>query len=261
MPIWKCIRPYLSALIRFFHISYLEAKSQNRGSYLGILWVPLSSLIFSAMLALVFRHTDAMPLSDFFFYVLTGYIFWNFIAESITGSTDVIQNRYDFAIHNNLSLPGLFGKLLVDRLFEYFLNLTLLIGLLLVVDPAKVGFELGLFLPLLAIVVVTSLSTAYLVNLVTIYYPDTKTLFRVGTRFMFFVSPVFWIAAEAEDGTRALLVQFNPAAHYLSVHRQVFGIEAVNEGTWFAVVAISTIISLAAYVAYQRSHAFVRNLK
>ncbi|WP_011579837.1 MULTISPECIES: ABC transporter permease [Chelativorans] len=261
MVIWKSIRPYLSGLIRFFHISYIEAKSQNRGSHLGILWVPLSSLIFSAMLALVFRHSDTMPLTDFFFYVLVGYIFWGFISDSITGSTDVIQSRFEFAVHNNLTLAGLFGKLLVDRLFEFFLNLALVVVLILVIDPGKFGTRLGLFLPFIALIVLTSVGTAYLVNLTTIFYPDMKSLFRVGTRFMFFASPVFWSAADTTGGARAFLVQYNPAAYYLSLPRQVFGIEALDLKAWLIAAILSVIVCVAAYIAYHHSQAFVRNLK
>lgn len=79
-----------------------------------------------------------MSVIDFFFYVLAGYIFWSFISDSITGSTDVIQNHFEFAVHNNLTLPDLFGKLLVDRLFEFFLNLALLVLLLILLASAKI---------------------------------------------------------------------------------------------------------------------------
>lgn len=261
MVIWKSVRPHLSGLIRFFHISYIEAKSQNRGSHLGILWVPLSSLMFSAMLSLVFRHSHKMTLPDFFFYVFIGYIFWSFISDTITGSTEVIQNRFDFAVHNNLTLPGLFGKLLVDRLFVFFLNLALLILLLFGVAPAKFGFKIVLFLPFLALIVVSSAGTAYLVNLINIFYPDTKSLFRVGTRFMFFVSPVFWSAADTTSGTRTFLVQYNPVAYYLSLPRQVFGIEPFDPKSWLVAAVVSAIVCLAASVAYHHSQGFVRNLK
>lgn len=258
---WKAVRPYVSDIVRFFHISHIEAKSRHRGTHLGIIWVPLSSLIFSAMLAFVFRQSDTMSFEDFFFYVLSGYIFWGFIATSITGSTDVIQNQYDFAVHNNLSLPGLFGKLLIDRLFVYFLNLVLLIALLLLFSPEKLGPALFLFVPFLGLIVVTSLSIAYLVNLVTIFYPDTKTLFSVCMRFMFFVSPVFWSAGDKTDGLRALLVQYNPAAYFLSLPRQVFGIEPVDLKAWLVAIVALVIASVAASFAYQHSQGFVRNLK
>lgn len=261
MLVWKSLRPYASGFVRFLHISYIEAKAQNRGSYLGVLWIPLSSLMFSAMLALVFRHSDSMPLTDFFFYVLAGYVFWSFISDTLTGSTDVIQSRYEFAVHNNLTLPGLFGKLLIDRLFELFLNLALLIALLIIIRPGRIGAEVILLAPFLILMSTTSISVAYLVNLVTIFYPDAKSAIRVGTRFLFFVSPVFWSATDAADGARAFLVQYNPAAYFLSLPRQVFGIQPLDATAWLVALYLSGFLCVAAFLAYRKSRVFVRNLK
>ncbi|WP_048649307.1 ABC transporter permease [Nitratireductor soli] len=261
MAIWKRIRPYLSGIVRLFHISYIEAKSEHKGTYLGILWVPLSTLIFTAMLALVFRHSDTVPLADFFLYVLIGYVFWGFIASSITGSLDVIQGRLEFAIHNNLSLAGLFGKLLIDRLFVFFINLIPFLALLIVLRPGLLGMQVLLFIPFLVLAVLTSLGAAYLVNTMTIFFPDLKAMFRVGTRFMFFASPVFWSAAATGTGLRVMLVQYNPAAYYLSLPRQVFGIEPLDANTWLTATIISAIVCMTGYLAYHHSQGFVRNLK
>ncbi|TKT82412.1 ABC transporter permease [Aquamicrobium sp. LC103] len=261
MTLWQSIRPYLSGLVRFFHISYIEAKSEHRGTHLGIFWIPLSSLLFAAMLALVFHHADSMSVLEFFFYVFAGYIFWNFIADSITGSTDVIQGRFEFAIHNNLSLAGLFGKLLIDRLFAYLLNLAVLVILIAILSPWKLGVGLLLFFPFIALTVVTSLGTAYLVNMMTIFFPDLKALIAVGTRFMFFASPVFWSAAEGGGGVRGFLVKYNPAAYFLSLPRQVFGIEPIDAKAWLVAAIVSAVVCLVGYLAYHQSQGFVRNLK
>jgi len=261
MAIWKGIRPYVSSLIRFFHISYIETKSRQRGSHLGILWIPLTSLIFSVVLALIFRHSDTMSPTVFVLYVLAGYTLWTFIAESINGSTDVIQSQLEFGIHNNLTLVGLFGKLLVDRLFEYSLNLALLAAMVLALRPTFFGPQLALIIPFLALIVVTSIGTAYLVNLGTIFFPDTTNLFKVFTRFMFFTSPVFWSAADRTSGPRVLLMQYNPVSYFLSLPRQAFGIEPFEPGTWLVAFIFSAITCSAAYLAYHYSQGIVRNLK
>ncbi|WP_353646344.1 ABC transporter [Mesorhizobium sp. WSM2239] len=261
MELWNRIRPYLSSLVRFFHISYIEAKSEHSGTRLGILWAPLSSLIFSALLALVFRHSATMSVSEYFIYVFTGYVLWNFISDSITGSTDVIQGQLDFAVHNNLSLIGLFGKLLVDRLFEYSMNVAILIVLILLLRPTTISFGLTLFLPFAAIITLTSLGTAYLVNITTVLYPDLKTAVKVGARFMFFASPVFWHADEVASGTRAFLVQYNPVSYYLSLARQVFGVEPLEPSAWAMAVLVSTAICATGFLAYRQSQSFVRNFK
>src|SRR5262245_18312745 len=145
MNLWYQVRPYLSNTLRFLRISYLETRSDYEGTRPGLLWLHLSTVIFTLMLAIAFRHSDTMPQSYFFLYVLSGYVIWLFITDTITGSIDIIQKRLEFAVHNNLSLPGLFLKLLIDRLFEYFINLAVLLIALILLSPTKIGFNLLLF--------------------------------------------------------------------------------------------------------------------
>ena len=262
MNLWRRIRPFLSGTLRLFHISYLEAKVVNYRSYLGLWWVPLSTLIFTAVLGLVFRHSQLYSPADFFLYVLVGYVTWGFIQETVLESTGAIQSKFDFAVHNNLSMTGLFIKLLVDRLFIFALNLALVVAALIVLSPWRLNFNLFLFFPFLGLLTVTSLGVAYLVNLVTLLFPDLNTLIRVGVRFMFFLTPIFWSAAESTPSRiRGLLTTYNPASYYLSIARQVFSIEAVNPFTWLVAAILPLLLCGVGVATYMRTQGFVRNLK
>lgn len=258
---WRAIRPHLSRLVRFFHISSIEARSERQSSYLGILWGPLSTLIFTAMLALVFRQPHLITGGEFYLYVLAGYVLWSFITATITSSTTVIQRRLDFAVHNNLTLVGLFYKLLIDRLFAMSLDLILLVFAIIILAPGSLGLHLVLVPPLLVALALVSLAVAYLVNLAVILFPDLEVILNVGVRFMFFVSPVFWGAEGGATGVRAALIDYNPAAYFLSVFRQSFGVAPLEPKAWIVVIGFSVTLCAIGVIAYYRSHAFVRNLK
>ena len=261
MTLWHWLRPYISLFVRFMRISFLEAKSEYYGTRLGLLWLPTSTLIFTAMLALVFRHSDSMPIQEFFLYVLSGYVLWLFIQDSINGSTDVIQKRLEFAIHNNLSLAGLFGKLLVDRLFMFSLNLILLVAAVVVLAPQLIGLNLFAFIPFLIIVTATSLAVAYIVNLTTVAFPDLATLIRTGTRFVFFASPIFWTPADDGMGIRQVLVTYNPVSYFLGMIRQCFGLEAFSALTWGISLSMGGLLCLVGWIAFSRSESMIRNIK
>jgi lipopolysaccharide transport system permease protein len=147
--------------------------------------------------------------------VFCGYVFWTFVSDSLTGSTGLIQSQLEFAVHNNLSVLGLFAKALVDRLFEYLMNMAVLVLMILLLRPGDFSLTLALFPVFVFLSVLASLGGSYLVNIVTILYPDMRTAVQVGARFMFFASPVFW-SAEASHGARTWLVTYNPIAYYLS---------------------------------------------
>lgn len=220
----------------------------------------MTTLLFTTTLALIFRSSDAYSTSGFFLYVLSGFTLWTFIQNSIVASTDVIQRRLEFATHNNLTLAGLFAKLLVDRLFEYGINLIVLISMIALFSLGSFGVVFLLFVPFMAIIVATSLATAYLINIVTIFFPDLANLIKTGARFMFFASPIFWVASDS-TGVRQFLSTFNPVSYYLGICRQVFGIEPFDATTWMTCFLISVLVCVAGYITYARTHSFVRNIK
>ena len=258
--LWLRIRPYLSNFVRYLHISYLEANWQYVGTVLGILWIPVSTLSFALLLAFVFHRGGSMTVAQFFLYVLSGYVTWNFVSDSILRSTKIIQTKLDFAVHNNLGLAGLFGKMLADRGFELGLELAVLVVAVLVLAPMSYGpniLLLALLLPMLAIV---SLALSYLVNLLTLFFPDLGNVVSTAVRLMFFATPIFW---RVEDGAdmRVALEVYNPASYFLMMMRQAFGVEPIALNDWLIGALISLIVTVGGYVAYRQSSFFVRNLR
>jgi ABC-type polysaccharide/polyol phosphate export permease len=258
--LWLRIRPYLSTFVRYMHISYLETKSDYEGTALGILWIPVGTLSFSLIIGFVLRGNDQMSAIDFFLYVLSGYIAWNFISDTIIRSTRIIQSKFDFAIHNNLGLAGLFGKMLADRGFEFGLELATLILAVLILAPWSYGptiLLLAILLPMLAIV---SLALSYIINLVTLFYPDLGNLISTVVRLMFFATPIFWTVESGSDA-RVWLEALNPAAYFLMMMRQSFGLEPFMLQEWVVGGVITLIVAVVGYFAYQRSSSFVKNLR
>lgn len=261
MNLWLIVRPLLSRLVRFFHISLIEARSERSSSRLGILWAPLSTLIFAGLLTGVFHQQPLREAGDFFLFVLSGYVLWNFITATVTTSTTVVQRRYDFAVHNNLTLVGLFFKLLIDRLFAMGLNLILLLGCLVIVKPQTIGLQLLLLPAMLLIMALVSLAIAYLVNVAVIFFPDLDAVFNVAMRLLFFASPVFWSAEAQGTGVRAILATYNPISHYLSVFRQCFGIVPFEPMAWAVTLSLSLILCVAGTATYRLTADFIRNLR
>jgi lipopolysaccharide transport system permease protein len=250
----------LSTFVRFMHISYLEAKSDYEGTLLGIAWIPLSTLIFSLLLALVFRVNDSIPHQTFFLYVLSGYVAWNFISDSISRSTAIIQTKFEFAVHNNLTLAGLFGKTLADRFFELVAETLLLLAAVIVLAPQTLSSGLLLAIPLTVLLALMSVSLSYVVNLITMLFPDLSNVVRTGVRLMFFATPVFWMV-EGRHDIKAALETYNPASYYLMMFRQVFGVQPLSLNAWLVGSAITLVITVLGALAYWQSSSFVRNLR
>jgi lipopolysaccharide transport system permease protein len=258
--LWLRIRPYLSIFVRHMRISFIEAASDYEGTALGILWIPVGTVSFSIIIGFVLHANGLMNPIDFFLYVLSGYVAWNFISDTITRSTRIIQSRLDFAVHNNLGLAGLFGKMLADRGIEFALEFLTLALAVLILQPWSYGpqiFLLAILLPLLAI---TSLGLSYLVNLVTLFFPDLGNLISTGMRLMLFATPIFWTVESGSDA-RVWLEALNPAAYFLMMMRQAFGLEVFVLHEWLIGALITLIVAVVGAYAYRRSASFVKNLR
>ncbi len=260
-PLWLRIRPLLSTFVRFMHISYLEAKSNYEGTALGILWIPVSTLSFSLLLGFVFHGGGTMPPLQFFLYVLSGYVAWNFVSDTISGSTKIIQGKFEFAVHNNLTLAGLFGKMLADRGFEFGLELATLALAVLILAPLSYGPHVLLLLVLLPMLAIVSLALSYLVNLLTLFFPDLGNVVSTGVRLMFFATPIFWRVEDRANDPRGLLEVYNPASYFLMMMRQAFGIEPVQAFSWLVGAIITLIVAVAGFFAYRQTSSFVKNLR
>lgn len=258
--LWLRLRPYLSIFVRYMKISYIEAKSDYEGTTLGILWIPVSTLSFSLIIGFVLHASGSMAPLEFFLYVLSGYVAWNFISDSITRSTRIIQSKFEFAVHNNLSLAGLFGKMLADRGFEFGLELLTLSAAVLVLQPWSYGLPILLLLVLLPMLAIVSLALSYLINLLTLTFPDLGNVVSTAIRLMLFATPIFWKVEDASD-MRIFLEIYNPASYYLGMMRQAFGIEPIEPHIWLVGVIISLVVIVAGWVAYRQSNSFVRNLR
>lgn len=265
--LWKSVRPYLSRFVRFTNIAYLEAKSDYEGTMLGIAWMPLSTLAFSIVIAVVLRSPSSGNVTQFFLYVFAGYVCWQFISDSIAKSTNIIQSKFDFAIHSGLSLGALFGKLVVDRLFELGMNLIVLSVAVVLLSPLSLGWPLLLLPVLIVLLSVTSAAVSYMVNLVTLMLPDLENLIRTSMRLLFFATPIFWGAPAVIDARdpshpiRIVLEQYNPAAYYLKMLRQIYGVESLDWSVWGIGIAITLGLTLSGYWLFERTNGFVRNLK
>ena len=262
----RSISSPLRKAFRFFLISYYENKAQYQQTRLGLAWIPASSTFFVLVLTGVFAHIQSMSAVDYFLYVLSGYCAWMLILETINQSTSTIQGQLDFANHNRVSMVELFIKNVVDRLFRHMLNIGTLYGILLVlavagdVRWADIARSLLLYPIVLAFALPTALGTSYIVNSVSLVWPDLEKVIHTSTRFLFFLSPVFWIYNAGETGFRQLLVTWNPVVYWLDVTRQAFGLNELDIRSWIVVAMNMIAVCAIAMFVYRRNAGIIRNI-
>jgi lipopolysaccharide transport system permease protein len=134
--------------------------------------------------------------------------------------------------------------MLADRGLEFGLEFAALVLAVLILQPWHYGPQILLLVFLLPMMALVSLGLSYLVNLVTLFFPDLGNLISTGMRLMLFATPIFW-SVESGSDARVWLEAFNPAAYYLMMMRQSFGLEAFVLHEWLIGAAITVVVALA----------------
>lgn len=264
----KSLRPliFVHSLSRFIQISFYENKAQYQKTRLGLLWIPFSTLLFVFVLVAVFANMQGLQAVDHYLYVLSGYCLWLLILEVINQSTLIIQTQIDFANHNRMSIPELYFKNLLDRLFRHLLNMGVLYASMIILAFMglaswwSIAQSFLLYPAVLLLSLVAGYAMSILINIVCIFWPDVEKVIQTSTRFLFFLSPVFWVYHHGEGGFRYFLINGNPVTYWLDIMRQAFGIAPLDLRPWLICAGICVVLCLMAYVVYRQTSNIVRNI-
>ena len=169
--------------------------------------------------------------------------------------TSVMQDT-----HNRINLIGLFFRNLFGRLFRHLLNVGALFLCALILSTDTVAISLLIYLPFLFIILLTSLGLSYLINFATLVFPDSEKAILIASRFLFFLSPIFWSADQGAGGIRNILVTYNPVSYYLSIARQIFYVEPFDSSKWIISMGITLAICVSSCFCYLRTKDIVRNI-
>ena len=185
-----------------------------RRTFIGPFWQSIQLAVWAAGLAFVFR-----PLyggTDYILYLIAGLSVWNFLSNCVTmGSTVFVSNAglilnlptgpmaHILRLWTNISLRFLF-QLLV------FVPAVILVG-----GVGEVLF--GWAFVSLAYLLLLGLPLITVVAFVNTYLRDVEHFISIAMRFLFFMTPIFWIPTE--DRIQALMVEFNPFYYPLEIAR------------------------------------------
>jgi len=171
-----------------------DLKSRYKDSVLGFLWTlvrPLTQLLIY-YIALGKFLGAARGIPDFAVYIFTGLTVWSLFSEIIAGGTaSVVGNS------------GLLKKIYLPRevfpiasvgaaLFNFVMQMVVLLAATLVLEQFPFGTNLFYFLPALLVVVTFGTALALLLSALNVYLRDVQYLVEVILLIMFWASPIVY---------------------------------------------------------------------
>ncbi|WP_141750609.1 MULTISPECIES: ABC transporter permease [unclassified Corynebacterium] len=247
---------------RYFLISHARSQSfsTGRGTLLGRVWMILDPLFQVLMYALVFGlilHVSR-GIDNFIGFLAIGVTYFRFLSAGLTNGVGVIQRNRSLITSFNFprvaiplstslrsffdnSIPGLVA-IIVALAFQYQ-------------DPIHWTLLLVPFFYCLIHIFAAGLTM--IIARIASLIPDTRSLVRVFTQGLFFLSGVFFpLSRFAEGSTLQMIMKLNPFFQYLEVTRNatLYG-SAPSLAQWLYIIAWSFLTFLVGFVFFWRKEA------
>lgn len=214
------LRSYLALIYQLFRRDLTE---RYQGSMLGFAWLFVQPLFMLGLYTLVFSEVLQIRFNaqasniHFAFYVFTGLLAFNALAEVVTRSTTVMTERRDWLL--NTALPSWILPIipvLVSVVLEGLALLVLLTALIFTSQFQVLG--LVFYLAFWLIRILFSLAAAYSLAVLGVFLRDLRQLMPAFLTVLLFISPLLYPLELIPDSLQPLY-DWNPFAQLVEAYR------------------------------------------
>ncbi len=242
---------------------YLLARSKilanHYESLLGIFWSLVFPVVSALVLVLAFQSRLRVKSSDYFLYVLLGFVLVNFFISSTSKMLSLLQSQREMFLFSTVSKLEVILNVFLVSSFKFSIEFSLCVLIGLFRGQASLSGMLLLLLVLLLFLLFT-LCCGFILAMFHSFLRDTRYLWSLLARLLLFVSPVFYHLTELSIWGRLLIGYGNPLSQFLAVMRGVL-IESEAVTSFGVLYILLVTISTAAISLYFYGKWFTRALE
>jgi len=234
----------LKETFRRFPVSIFLAFEDIRDRFnrmaLGILWLPISFILFVLVKVVIFSQLNNTSMSWFFVYTALGLWVWTFIVALIIDGCNAFIRSAPYI--KAIDLP--YGIYCIRVVIRSAVPYVLSLGFILLSIPVfRESFHLpGLIwiLPVSLIYFINGFWVSLFLGTISAIYRDITQIVQTLIRMMFFLTPVLWVPEQlGEIGKNVAL--YNPLAHFIAIVRDPIMYGTVPVLSWIIVLTITFI--------------------
>lgn len=179
-----------------------EIKARYKFAILGFLWIVLNPLLQMLVIGFVFQFFIPVKVDNYFLFLFTGLLPWNFFSYTVTKNTPMIINERSLISKAKFPREAVVLSIVLSNLFHFLIALSLL---LLVLLADKVFFDhynlfqliqylsrLLLTLPLLIWVTALTSGLSLLLSALNVRYRDVNFIVQAIMPLWFYATPIVY---------------------------------------------------------------------
>ena len=238
-------------------LGWQDIKQRYRRSMLGPLWLTISTAVMVIALGYVYAAIFRQSLNDYFPYLAAGLVIWSFISGTIVdgcqtfiASEGIIkQIRVPFFAH--------VMRVIWRNMIVLGHNAIIIVVVVVLFASAQDPFVLLMFIPGLALVVLSAAWVTLLIGMICARFRDVPQIIANVLQLMFFLTPIIWQPGVLPGRQR--VIYWNPLYHFVEVIRAPLLGKMPAAETWLAVIGVTALgwlLTLYFFTQFRRRIAY-----
>lgn len=232
-----------------FLLAKLDIKERYIRSIIGPFWITISMLLTIICLGIVFNYLFKQSLSEFFPYLGTGLIFWNYINSTILEACKIGQENRGNLKNYNISYDFYITKHVIKQTFVLFHHLIIILLIIL-----WFGIDIELNIILIAISLTSSSVLLFYLSKIVFYlstrFNDLEQIIMSLLTFSFYLTPIIWKKKFLSD--YQYLVDYNPFYHIIHIFRSLLLNEPMYFKSLFIVIAMTFVLFIVSFIVEKK---------
>jgi ABC-type polysaccharide/polyol phosphate export permease len=229
-----------------------ELHQRYRRSFLGPLWISLTTGFNILVLGIVWAYLFKAPYQEYLPYVSLGICVWQLVSAILMEGANCFINAKDMVIQSTQPLTIYFCQMIYRNLLNFFHNITIFIIVALIFRVVP-SIQIVL-MPIALIVVVLGVAwIGLLLGMISVRFRDIPVLVQNLLIVLMFITPVMFRIKDLGDG--AFIAHWNPLYHLLQIFRAPLLGEGATLVNWVVAIIFTVVgwaFTLWIYGRYRR---------
>jgi len=195
-----------------------EIKARYKFAVLGFLWIILNPLLQMLVIGFVFQFFVPVKVDNYFLFLFTGLLPWNFFSMTVSKNTAMIVNERALIQKAKFPREAIILSIVLSNLFHFLVALGMLLIVLIaekifldrysLLQLLQYALRLSLTLPLLVWLSFLTAGLSLLTSALNVKYRDVNFFVQAIIPLWFYATPIVY--------TVGLLPQFLKPLFYLN---------------------------------------------
>jgi len=230
-----------------------EIKARYKRAIFGFLWVILNPVLQMIIIGVIFSYFIKIP--NYFLFLFTGLLPWQFFSLSLTKVTPSIVNERSILQKAKFPIEAIPISIILANLFNMIVSLTLFIIILIFMQ--KIIFpQVLLIIPALIWLLAFTIGFSLLTASLNVKYRDINFFVQTILILWFYITPVLYDLTVIPGALYPILA-LNPLTTLFEIMR----ISLLNQGSVVYQIAIynlviSGLVIFAGFYIYRKTNQY-----